>query len=254
MGLARAARYPASVIKEVSPERLKRFFVHEAGAHRVVKELRDICVFSTHSVIRDPLFSRLDLISCRNLLIYLKPSLQSQIIPLFHYSLRLGGFLFLGSSENVSRHSELFAALDRKNRVFRRRDLVARSPLPLRQFQPQSWRPEGAVPGENQSGLVQRTDMVRRIAGTIVEQFAPTFVIVDETGQTLYFSGPGNICNLPRDRPIAMLSDGPPRLAHRPAGGTQSGERNGTARRARPRRRADKRPDSGDQRRNRAGP
>ena len=87
MGVARAAQYPASVVKEVSPERLRRFFVHEAGTYRVVKELRDMCIFSSHSVIRDPPFSRLDLISCRNLLIYLKPSLQAQIIPLFHYSL-----------------------------------------------------------------------------------------------------------------------------------------------------------------------
>jgi two-component system, chemotaxis family, CheB/CheR fusion protein len=103
MDVARAARYPASVVKEVSPERLRRFFVHEAGTYRVVKELRDTCIFSAHSVIRDPPFSRLDLISCRNLLIYLKPGLQAQIIPLFHYALRPSGYLFLGSSENVSR-------------------------------------------------------------------------------------------------------------------------------------------------------
>src|SRR5215469_8474887 len=187
MGVARAARYPASVVKEVSPERLRRFFVHEAGTYRVVKELRDMCIFSVHSVIRDPPFSRLDLISCRNLLIYLKPSLQSQIIPLFHYALRSSGYLFLGSSENVSRHGELFASLDRKNRIFRRRDLVARPPLPLQQFLPQMRR-DAAGPEENNSGLLQRSDTLRRAANTIVEHFAPTFVIVDESGQTLYFS------------------------------------------------------------------
>src|SRR5262252_9974612 len=145
MGVARAARYPASLVKEVSPERLRRFFVHEAGTYRVVKELRDMCIFSTHSVIRDPPFSRLDLISCRNLLIYLKPALQAQIIPLFHYALRPSGYLFLGSSENVSRHTELFVSLDRKNRLFRRRDLVSRPPLPLRQFLPNSRRDTGAA-------------------------------------------------------------------------------------------------------------
>jgi len=187
MGVARAAQYPASVVKEVSPERLRRFFVHEAGTYRVVKELRDMCIFSAHSVIRDPPFSRLDLISCRNLLIYLKPSLQAQIIPLFHYALRPSGYLFLGSSENVSRHSELFTSLDRKNRIFRRRDLVARPPLPLQQFLPQARR-EAAGSEENQSGLLQRSDTLRRAANTIVEHFAPTYVIVDETGQTLYFS------------------------------------------------------------------
>jgi two-component system CheB/CheR fusion protein len=187
MGVARAARYPASVVKEVSPERLRRFFVHEAGTYRVVKELRDMCIFSIHSVIRDPPFSRLDLISCRNLLIYLKPALQAQIIPLFHYALRPSGYLFLGSSENVSRHSELFTSLDRKSRIFRRRDLVARPPLPLQQFLPQMRR-DAAGPDENNSGLLQRSDSLRRAANTIVEHFAPTFVIVDEFGQTLYFS------------------------------------------------------------------
>jgi two-component system CheB/CheR fusion protein len=187
MGVARAARYPASVVKEVSPERLRRFFVHEAGTYRVVKELRDMCIFSAHSVIRDPPFSRLDLISCRNLLIYLNPGLQAQVIPLFHYALRPSGYLFLGSSENVSRHSELFTSLDRKSRIFRRRDLVARPPLPLQQFLPQMRR-EAAGPEENNSGLLQRSDSLRRAANTIVEHFAPIFVIVDEIGQTLYFS------------------------------------------------------------------
>jgi len=187
MGVARAARYPASVVKEVSHERLRRYFVDEAGTYRVVKELRDMCILSAHSVIRDPPFSRLDLISCRNVLIYLKPGLQAQIIPLFHYALRPSGYLFLGSSENVSRHSELFTSLDRKNRIFRRRDLVARPLLPLQQFLPQVRR-EAAGSEENQTGLLPRSDTLRRAANTIIEHFAPTFVIVDETGQTLYFS------------------------------------------------------------------
>ena len=191
LGVARAARYPASVVKEVSPERLRRFFVHEAGTYRVVKELREMCIFSAHSVIRDPPFSRIDLISCRNFLIYLKSGLQAQIIPLFHYALRPSGYLFLGSSENVSRHRELFVSLDRKNRIFRRRDLVARPPLPLHQFLLQTRRQAAGSKEnheENHKGLLQRSDSLRRAANTIVEHFAPTFVIVDETGQTLYFS------------------------------------------------------------------
>jgi two-component system CheB/CheR fusion protein len=146
-----------------------------------------MCIFSTHSVIRDPPFSRLDLISCRNLLIYLRPTLQTQIVPLFHYSLRPGGHLFLGSSENLSRYTELFVTLDRKNRIFRRRDLVSRPPLPLRQFLPNSRRDKTGTE-ESPSGLLQRSDLLRRIAATVVERFAPTYVIVDESGQTLFFS------------------------------------------------------------------
>jgi two-component system CheB/CheR fusion protein len=187
MGMARAARYPASVVKEVSPDRLSRFFVHDVGIYRVVKEVRDMCIFSTHSVIRDPPFSRLDLISCRNLLIYLKPSLQGQIIPLFHYSLRPGGYLFLGTSENLSRHSELFSPLDRKHRVFRRRDLAGRVPLPLRQFLPNSTRGTTEA-GGSRNGLLQRTDMLRAIVSSMLEQFAPAFVVADESGHALYFS------------------------------------------------------------------
>ena len=187
LGMSRAARYPPTLIKEVSSERRKRFFVHEAGAYRVMKELRDMCIFSTHSVIRDPPFSRLDLISCRNLLIYLKPGLQGQIVPLFHYSLRPGGYLFLGSSENLARNSELFLTLDKKNRLFRRRDLVASPPLPLPQFLPPMWR-KGARSEGGQRALLQRSELLRKIANTIVEQFAPTYVIVDGAGDALYFS------------------------------------------------------------------
>ena len=86
----------------------------------MTKELRDLCIFSTHSIIRDPPYSRLDLISCRNLLIYLKPELQGQVIPTFHYALRPGGYLFLGSSEGTSRHTDLFEPVDRMNRISKR--------------------------------------------------------------------------------------------------------------------------------------
>jgi two-component system, chemotaxis family, CheB/CheR fusion protein len=187
MGGARAARYAADLVKGVSPARLKRFFVHEAGSYHVAKDLREMCIFSTHSVIRDPPFSRLDLICCRNLLIYLKPSLQEQIIPLLHYALRPSGYLLLGLSENIGRYAELFHALDKKNRIFQRRDVIARPSLPFRQFVPGSRR-EGAVSDANHSPLLQRSELLRNVANTIIERFGPTYVIVDEAGEALYFS------------------------------------------------------------------
>lgn len=116
--LARAARYPAASLEGVSPERLERFFVAESGSYAVAKTVRDLCIFSLHSVIRDPPFSHLDLISCRNLLIYLNSELQSRLIPVFHYALRPGGFLFLGSAEGVTQHGDLFSAVDRQARLF----------------------------------------------------------------------------------------------------------------------------------------
>ncbi|MGH7030299.1 MAG: CheR family methyltransferase, partial [Stellaceae bacterium] len=187
MGIARGGRYPANLVKEVSPERLKRFFVREAGTYRVSKDLRDMCVFSPQSVIRDPPFSRLDLISCRNLLIYFKPDLQTQLFPLFHYALRPGGFLFLGLSENVSRQNELFLPLDKKNSIFRRRDLVAQPALPLRPFLPFVRRDRGAS-RDGQNPLVQRSDLLGKVAGTIVERFSPPYVVVDDAGEALHFS------------------------------------------------------------------
>ena len=106
----------------VSPERLERFFVRDGGRYVLSKDIRDLCVFSPHNIIRDPPFSRIDLVSCRNLLIYFGPDVQNQVIPTFHYSLRHGGYLFLGTSENVSQFADLFTPLDKKQRVFQRRD------------------------------------------------------------------------------------------------------------------------------------
>ena len=186
LALARRARYPANLVKEISPERLKRFFVSQAGSYQLVKELREMCIFSTHSVIRDPPFSRLDLISCRNLLIYLKPELQRRVIPLFHYALGQGGYLFLGPSENVSPFTDLFLPTDRKNRIFQRRDLGTRPSLPLEQFLP--YGDQGGSAATTQSPLWRRSDLLRKVANTILEHFAPTHVIVDEAGQVLFFS------------------------------------------------------------------
>jgi two-component system CheB/CheR fusion protein len=187
LNVARRARYPASAARSVSADRLHRFFLHEDDSYQAVKELRDLCIFSVHNVIRDPPFSRLDLISCRNLLIYLRPSLQTQIIPLFHYSLKPGGYLFLGPSERATPHTELFLTLDRRSGLLQRRDLVFRPILPLRQFMPLS-RQQDAGSEDGQSALLQRSDQLRRIAATIIEHFAPSHVIVDATGQVLYFS------------------------------------------------------------------
>ncbi len=119
LAAARAGIYPAAVVAEVPPRLVERYFVAEAGGYRVTKSLRELCIFAVQDVIADPPFSRLDLISCRNLLIYLAPQLQNRVIQLFHYALREDGFLFLGSAENLGSHGRLFAPLDRKHRVYR---------------------------------------------------------------------------------------------------------------------------------------
>ena len=129
---ARNGRYPASIAADVSPERLSRFFTLEAEgtSYRVKKSLRDLLVFSEQDVVRDPPFSKADLISCRNLLIYLGAELQKKLIPLFHYALKPDGWLFLGTSEGVGEFDALFAVFDRKAKVYRRRSEPQGQPRP----------------------------------------------------------------------------------------------------------------------------
>ena len=124
---ARAGIYPASIAADISPERLARFFSQEpdGSAYRIHKSIRDMLIFSEQDVIKDPPFSKLDLISCRNLLIYMGGGLQKKLFPLFHYALNPGGMLFLGTSETVGEFVDLFATLDRKSKLYQRREEVA---------------------------------------------------------------------------------------------------------------------------------
>ena len=120
---ARAGLYPASIATDISPERLARFFTPEAdgSVYRIHKGIRDMLVFSEQNVIPDPPFSRLDMISCRNLLIYTGGELQEKLIPLFHYTLKPGGVLFLGTSESVGEFANLLAVVDLKAKLYRRK-------------------------------------------------------------------------------------------------------------------------------------
>ena len=189
LGAARAGRYSNAIADHVSADRLARWFVKEGDTYRVVKELREMCIFSPHNLIKDAPFSRIDLLSCRNLLIYLNTDLQNRVIPIFHFSLRPGGLLFLGASENVTRHQKLFAPVDRKNRIFRRLEtptkilpefpLVARGASQEAQAaKPKSLpRPPGlALP-------------ISRRAEQIAERYGPAYVIIDTQCEVLHFSG-----------------------------------------------------------------
>ena len=119
---ARLGRYPTTLLEGLSEERRKRFFALVQGSYVVTKEIRDLCIFSTHNLVRDPPFSRMDLVSCRNLLIYMNTDLQAKVIPAFHYSLVPGGILLLGGSESAARHQDLFELVDKPARIFRRCD------------------------------------------------------------------------------------------------------------------------------------
>lgn len=182
---ARVGRYTEAISKDVTPERLARWFVKEGNTYCVVKELREMCIFSQHSVIKDAPFSRLDMISCRNLLIYLNADLQDRVIPLFHFALKPSGFLFLGNSENISRHTRLFAPVDRAFRIFQRLETTARV-LPDFPFTAVDRR-TAESPAPFRPRLAEGS--LTRKAETIAERYAPAYVVTDENFDVLHFSG-----------------------------------------------------------------
>jgi two-component system CheB/CheR fusion protein len=198
---ARHGRYPADIADQVSPERLARFFVRDpsTGSGRVadfqaVKELREMCIFSEHSLIRDPPFSQLDLISCRNVLIYLSAELQKKLVPLFHYALRPGGFLFLGPSEGISGSPELFEPADKRNRIFRRKETVNRPVVEFPLSSRSAARASGASP--NPQGMLERRAQTphEKIGAaferTVLEQYAAPAAVVNQRGDVLFVAGP----------------------------------------------------------------
>jgi two-component system, chemotaxis family, CheB/CheR fusion protein len=183
---ARQGIYPANIAADVSPERLRRFFVQEGTGYRVGKEIREMVTFATQNVIMDPPLTRLDILICRNLLIYLTPELQKKLMPLFHYSLNPGGVLFLGSSESINAFTDLFAPVDIKSRLFRRRETI----LP----------PEKVVfPASTFStlpGVPQEPSMIKPAANlqsladqVLLQHFSPAAVLVNDKGDILYISG-----------------------------------------------------------------
>ena len=185
LAAARVGRYRTNIEQHVSPERLARWFVKEGDTYCVVKELREMCIFSQHNVIKDAPFSKLDIVSCRNLLIYLNVELQNRIIPLFHFALLPNRFLFLGNSENVTRHPNLFAPVDRRARIFRRLDNGARLP-PEFPISMTGARSRGELPSRQP---VSSDLGLERRAQRIAERYAPAYVITDEQFQIVHFSG-----------------------------------------------------------------
>ena len=200
--IARKGRYPESIGEQVAPARLDRFFDRQDGAWQAKRELRELVLFSSHSFIKDPPFSRLDLISCRNVMIYLGQELQKKLIPLFHYALRPGGYLFLGPSESAASHKELFGTLDKKHRIFERKETL---PRPAVSF------PLGDTSRPNQSALpsgrkpldaAEERDLPKRLERIILQRYRPACVTVKENGDAVYFSGRlGRYLDLPTGSP-----------------------------------------------------
>jgi len=186
---ARAGVYPASIATDVSPERLARFFSTEDGGYRIHKNIRDLLVFSEHDVIKDPPFSKLDLISCRNVLIYMGVELQRKLIPLFHYALNPGGLLLLGSSETVGDFTDSFAPIDRKAKLYQwQGNNRATKHSSLGKFLP---RPQDTASPASLSRTPLRASgaLFRELTERALLSRAPVGALVNEQGDLLYLHG-----------------------------------------------------------------
>jgi two-component system, chemotaxis family, CheB/CheR fusion protein len=184
---ARAGVYPGHIESEVSAERLRRYFQKANGGYQISKFIRDACIFAKQNVVEDPPFSKLDLISCRNLLIYLGPSLQKKVFPTFHYSLRPGGYLMLGTSETIGAFSNLFTVLDKKNKVYLRNDTYSRPQIDY------AFAAQPREIGEGRPARLMREvshfDLQKRAEEILLTQYSPPGVIVNERMEVLHFLG-----------------------------------------------------------------
>lgn len=183
---ARAARYPGQSLEGMSRERRDRHFLADGDGYVVNKQLRDMCIFAPHSVVRDPPFARIDLISCRNLLICSDRQVQQQVIPTFHYSLQPNGFLLLGASDDAGEVGSLFKTIERKHRIFQRRTgqtaapRLAFSSWPLQAASlPSSTHRPGEAVGATLHAAIERQVLTRH---------APAHVVINANGDVLYYS------------------------------------------------------------------
>jgi two-component system, chemotaxis family, CheB/CheR fusion protein len=181
VSVARQGRYRKTV--GLSSEQLERWFVEDGAEHCLVRDVREMCVFSTHSVVKDPPFSKLDLISCRNLLIYLDADLQDSVLRIFHYALAPHGILFLGPSEGVTRLTKLFEVLDKKHRIYQR----GNSSVVLPQLPRVAALPTAAP--MRAPAVPHGEDRIERSARRALEKYSPAYVVVDNQHQILRFSG-----------------------------------------------------------------
>jgi two-component system CheB/CheR fusion protein len=183
---ARHGLFSEGISADVSPGRLRQYFIKEEGGYRVRPEIREMVVFSPHSLIMDPPFTKLDVLSCRNLLIYLTSEMQKKLFPLFHYSLNPGGVLFLGSAETIGHFTDLFTVIDGKSRIFRRTESVVRAE-PI-QFPSSFATPLATVSGALPSAKPYQSLQVLA-EQLILNRYAPPSVLANEQGNILYISG-----------------------------------------------------------------
>ena len=184
---ARSGAYPDSIAADVSAARLKKYFIKEDSVYRISKQIREMVVFAVHDLTKDPPFSKLDLVSCRNVMIYMDQVLQKKILPVFHYSLNRGGFLFLGTSESVGGFSDLFSSIDAKWKIFKRKGTFPEKAVGYPAM-PYAYPAAGMERTEDKKVL--REPEIRQLAEKIIlEKYSPSSVLINDKHDILYFFG-----------------------------------------------------------------
>jgi two-component system CheB/CheR fusion protein len=187
---ARAGLYPVGIAGDVTPERLQRFFTKEDGSYRIKREIRDLVVFARHNLLTDAPFTKLDMLSCRNLLIYLEAKAQHRLLPLFHYALKPNGLLLLGTSETIGGFDTFFATIDRKGKLFRR--TVEPSTLPNLERSP-GGAMRGTIATHEETGrplpAVRPLAIADLMQQVLVAQYAPAAVVVNSRGEIVHIHG-----------------------------------------------------------------
>ena len=186
---ARAGIYPDSIAVDVSPERLKRFFTKENNTFHIIKSIRDMLIFAKQDVIKDPPFTKIDLISCRNLLIYMEEELQKKLISLFCYSLNQNGYLFLGTAETIGGFTDLFTTIDRKWKIFHRKSNML-------SHQPMAHVYASFLAGGGNEAQIDKdsitgaeVDLRKLTERLLLDSYSPACVIIDDKHNVLYFHG-----------------------------------------------------------------
>jgi two-component system, chemotaxis family, CheB/CheR fusion protein len=185
--VARAGKYKASSTSSIPPELLKRYFTKVDGDYQIQKSIRDRCTFASQNLVEDPPFSHLDLISCRNVLIYLGPVLQKKVMPIFHFALKPNGFLLLGKSEAIGPFQELFTPVDKKFKIYARKAIRGRSPL---KFALSTYpEPELPEPMARKLAPSRTIDLTKEADRIVLARFVPPGVVVDEQFKIVQFRG-----------------------------------------------------------------
>ena len=200
IGKARTAVYPDTIANDINPDRLRRYFLKVDDGYQVSKRVRDICIFARQNLCNDPPFSHMDIVSCRNVMIYFNQALQRQVMSTFHYALDPGGYMLLGMSEGLRDYGDAFFAVDRKHKIYTKTGGTSRVDLPMpRQYRQSLANPPGRSTNEN-SELWRETDLQRAADRMVVARFGPPALIVDERMNILQARG--------QTSPLIQLSPG----------------------------------------------